>query len=86
LSTAVICTLAVIATVLYFAFDAQINPIRLCEDCNGKPPGDGRGNFHDCPTCGGKPRRLRFGAWLQLKLGIPVPRSRPSSKRHRMSL
>ena len=74
------------AALVYFALDAQLNPITLCEDCNGKPPGDGKGNFHYCGTCGGSPQRLRAGAWIQLKMGIPVPRSRRSTKRRRMSL
>lgn len=78
--------LVALAALAYFAIVAQINPWTTCETCHGKPPGDGNGNTHDCHTCGGKPRRLRFGAWIQLKLGIPVPRSRPSKKSHRMSL
>jgi hypothetical protein len=82
----VITGIAVVAVALgYFAIKAQLDPIALCEDCNGRPPGDGKGHFHDCPTCGGSPRRLRFGAWVQIKMGIPVPRTKKSTKRHRMS-
>lgn len=75
------------AIVLFYAVRAQLNPFALCQTCKGRPPSDASGKFtRNCPTCGGSPRRLRFGAWVQIKIGIPVPRSKPSKKRHRMSL
>lgn len=77
--------LVAILSVLWFALAAQIDPFAKCGKCEGRPPGSGK-NYHRCRRCGGVPERLRFGAWVQLKLGIPVPRAKKASKRHRMSL
>lgn len=75
-----------IAILLFFAVRAQLNPFALCEACKGRSPSDSSGKYtRNCRRCGGSPRRLRFGAWVQIKMGIPVPRSKPSKKRHRMS-
>jgi tRNA(Ile2) C34 agmatinyltransferase TiaS len=57
-----------------------------CGACEGKPPGDGEGNYHRCWRCGGASERLRLGAWVTLKVGIPVPRARKPAKRNRMGL
>lgn len=80
-------TLITLGVMVFCAARAQLNPFALCEACKGRSPGDKSGKYsRNCRTCGGSPRRLRLGAWIQIKLGIPVPRSRPSKKRHRMSL
>jgi len=80
-------TLLALGTLLYFAARAQWNPFALCGACKGRAPSDKSGKYsRNCRTCGGSPRRLRLGAWAQVKMGIPVPRARPSKKRHRMSL
>lgn len=58
----------------------QLNPIGVCGKCNGKPPGDGRGNTHPCSRCGGNSRPLKAGAWVLMRMGVPVPRARSSRK------
>lgn len=71
---------------LFFAMRAQLHPFTRCGKCGGRPPSDGKGNYRRCSRCGGSPERLRFGAWVQLKMGIPVPRAKSTGKRHKMSL
>ena len=75
-----------LTALLYFALRAQLNPFTRCNSCDGKAPGDGNGNYHRCRRCGGASERLRFGAWLQLKLGMPVPRAKPGAKTNRWGL
>lgn len=78
-----------IVVLLFYAVRAQLTPWARCQgECGGKgtvPDKSGK-HWRDCRTCGGSPKRLRFGAWVQLKMGIPVPRTKKSTKRHRMSL
>jgi hypothetical protein len=64
----------------------QANPMTRCGACEGRPPGDREGNYHRCWRCGGASERLRLGAWVMLKVGIPVPRARKPAKRNRMGL
>ena len=59
----------------------QLNPLTLCGKCEGKPPGDGRGNTHLCSRCGGSPRIMKTAVWMLMKMGVPFPRIR-SSKKH----
>jgi hypothetical protein len=77
--------LAALAALLYFAARARLNPRTRCTTCDGKAPDDGHGNYH-CRTCGGHPERLRFGAWVQRAMGIPVRRAKPGAKSNRWGL
>lgn len=82
-------TLVGLAALAYYAIRAQLHPHTRCDgECGGRGmvSDDSGKHWRDCRTCGGSPKRLRFGAWIQIKMGIPVPRSKPSKKRHRMSL
>ncbi len=78
--------LVALAALAYFAVAAQLNPFTRCEACEGRAPGDGSGNYHRCGKCGGASEVLRFGAWLQIKMGISVPRAKGVEKKHRKSL
>lgn len=75
---------ALLLTVLFFAVRAQLNPFTRCTRCGGRPPGDTAGtNYHRCPRCQGASERLRFGAWAQRRIGIPVPRAKPPADKNR---
>jgi hypothetical protein len=73
--------LLALGALLWWFVKVQRDPLRLCQKCKGKPPGDGRGNFHHCRRCGGNARVLKPSAWALMKAGVPVPRAR-SSKQH----
>lgn len=79
-------TVVVLLAVVWFAVRAQLNPFTRCNVCEGKAPGDGEGNYRRCRRCGGAAERLRFGAWVQRRVGIPVPRARESEKKNRWGL
>jgi tRNA(Ile2) C34 agmatinyltransferase TiaS len=79
-------TLAVLGWLLWQFVKIQLNPFTRCRACGGSPPGDGRGNYHRCWSCGGASERLKVAAWVMLKVGIPVPRAKKSAKRNRMGL
>lgn len=66
---------------LWWFVRLQLDPLTLCGRCEGKPPGDGRGNFHHCRRCGGNARVLKTAAWTLMKMGVPFPRAR-SGKQH----
>lgn len=86
ISQATLITLVAVGALLYCAVRAQLNPFTRCNTCGGTPPGDGEGNYHRCRTCGGAAERLRFGAWVQRQLGIPVPRAKPGARSNRWGL
>jgi hypothetical protein len=79
-------TLVVLGWLLWRFVKIQANPMTRCGACEGRPPGDREGNYHRCWRCGGASERLRLGAWVMLKVGIPVPRARKPAKRNRMGL
>lgn len=71
--------LAALAWVVWRMLKAQIRPLTRCENC---PKPDADGNRKRCRRCGDKSEVLNRWAYVQMKMGIPVPRARRLDKVH----
>lgn len=77
--------LVLAVVLLFFALRAQFDPFTNCSGKahSGKIQGSRKKKYsHRCGRCGGSAEVLRWGAWLQMKLGMPVPRAHSASKKH----
>jgi hypothetical protein len=61
--TPAVAALAVLGGLLFYLVDCLKDPYADCWYCGGSPKRRNRQrNFHNCPVCGGKGKRLRVGA------------------------
>lgn len=61
-----VTVIAVIAALMaLYLLSCLVWPWTACGRCEGgKLRSPRRGAFRECPRCGGRGRRLRFGAWI----------------------